>query len=56
MATELKAVAAELHRRYGETARVVIVVGSSAHWYHHIAGSVALGIVRADTFPALVVP
>jgi nucleotide-binding universal stress UspA family protein len=56
VASELKAVASELHSRYGETAEIVIVIGGSAHWYHHIAGSVALSVVRADAFPALVVP
>jgi nucleotide-binding universal stress UspA family protein len=56
VAAELKAVAAELRSRYGDTAEIVMVVGGSAHWYHHVAGSVALGVVRADTFPALVVP
>jgi Universal stress protein family len=56
VAAGLKAVAAELQSRYGDTAEIVMVVGGSAHWYHHVAGSVALDVVRADTFPALVVP
>ena len=56
VAAELKSVAAEVHRRYGETVEIVIVVGSSAHRYHHVAGSVGSGVVRAATFPALVVP
>ena len=56
VAAELKAVAADLHRRYGDTVEIVIVVGDSAHRYHHVAGSVSSGIVRGATFPALVVP
>jgi nucleotide-binding universal stress UspA family protein len=56
VAAELKAVAADLRRRYGDTAEIVIVVGGPAHRYHHVAGSVAASVVRADAFPALVVP
>jgi nucleotide-binding universal stress UspA family protein len=56
VASELKAVAADLRRRYGETAEIVVVVGGSAHRYHRIAGSVGANVVRADTYPALVVP
>ena len=51
VAAELKAVAADVHRRYGETVEIVIVVGGSAHRYHHVAGSVGSGVVRADYFP-----
>jgi nucleotide-binding universal stress UspA family protein len=53
---ELKSAAAEAHRRYGDTADIVIIVGGSAHRYHHFAGSVALSVARADAFPVLVVP
>ena len=56
VAAELKAVAADMHRRYGDTGEIVIVVGGSAHRYHRIAGSVGSSVVRADTFPALIVP
>ena len=56
VAAELKAVAADMHRRYGDTVEIVIVVGGSAHRYHRIAGSVGSSVVRAATFPALVVP
>jgi nucleotide-binding universal stress UspA family protein len=56
VAAELKAVAADMHRRYGDTVEIVIVVGGSAHRYHRIAGSVGSSVVRADTFSALVVP
>lgn len=56
VAAELKAVAADMARRYGETVEIVIVVGDSAHRYHHVAGSVGSGLVRGATFPALVVP
>jgi hypothetical protein len=56
VANELKAVAADVHRRFGDTVEIVMVVGGSAHRYHHIAGSVASSVVRADSFPTLVVP
>ena len=56
VAAELKAVAADVHRRYGETIEIVIVVGDSVHRYHHVAGSVGSGVVRGASFPALVVP
>jgi nucleotide-binding universal stress UspA family protein len=56
VAAELKAVAADIQRRYGETVEIVIVVGGSAHRCHRIAGSVGSSVVRADAFPALVVP
>src|SRR4051812_26526620 len=45
---ELLAVATDLHAHYGDTAEVVIVVGGSAHRYHHLAGSVGSCVVRAD--------
>ena len=50
------AVANVLHRRYGDEADVAIVVGGSAHRYHHLAGSVGCTIVRSDRFPVTVVP
>jgi hypothetical protein len=53
---ELKAVAADAHRRYGDSAEIVIVVGGSAHRYHHVTGSVGSNVARSDTFPVLVVP
>jgi nucleotide-binding universal stress UspA family protein len=56
VAAELKAVAADIQRRNGERVEIVIVVGGSAHRCHRIAGSVGSSVVRADTFPALVVP
>ena len=56
VAAELKAVAADVHRRYGDTVEIVIVVGDSAHRYHQVAGSVVSGVVRGATVPALVVP
>ena len=56
VAVELKAVAADVHAQYGDTVEVVIVVGGSAHRYHHVAGSVGSSVVRSDAFPALVVP
>jgi nucleotide-binding universal stress UspA family protein len=56
VAAELKAVAADIRRRYGETVEIVIVVGGSTHRCHRIAGSVGSSVVRADAFPALVVP
>jgi nucleotide-binding universal stress UspA family protein len=56
VAAELKAVAAEVHRRYAETVDIFIVVGDSAHRYHHVAGSVGSSVVRGATFPVLVVP
>ncbi len=56
VATELKAVAADLQRQYGDTVEIVIVVGGAGHRYHHVAGSVGSSVVRSDAFPALVVP
>jgi nucleotide-binding universal stress UspA family protein len=53
---ELMAVANVLQRRYGAEAEVAIVVGGSAHRYHHLAGSVGASVARADRFPVLVVP
>ena len=49
------AVATDPHGRYGNTAEVVIVVGGSAHRYHHLAGSVGSSVVRSDRFPVMVV-
>jgi nucleotide-binding universal stress UspA family protein len=56
VAAELRAVADDLHLRYGDTAEIVIVMGGSAHRYHHLAGSVGSSIIRSDSFPALAVP
>ena len=56
VAVELKAVAADVQRRYGDTVEIFIVVGGSAHRYHHVAGSVGSSVVRSDAFLALVVP
>jgi nucleotide-binding universal stress UspA family protein len=56
VAAELKDVADDVHRQYGDTAEIVIVLGGSTHWYHHVAGSVASSVVRSDIFPTLVVP
>jgi nucleotide-binding universal stress UspA family protein len=56
VAVELKAVAGDTQRRYGDAAEIVIVVGGAGHWYHHVAGSVGSSVIRADIFPALVVP
>jgi nucleotide-binding universal stress UspA family protein len=52
----LMAVAADLHQQYGDSAEIVIVVGGSAHRYHHLAGSVGASVVRSDQFPVMVVP
>jgi nucleotide-binding universal stress UspA family protein len=56
VAVELNAVAVDVHRRYGETVEIIIVVGSAAHRHRHLGGSVGSRVVRADTFPVLVVP
>jgi nucleotide-binding universal stress UspA family protein len=53
---ELMAAAADLHDRYGDDTQVVIILGGSAHWYHHLPGSVTSSIVRHDRFPVVVVP
>ena len=56
VATELLTVAADLNDRYGDSADVVIVVGGPSHRYHHLVGSVGVGLVHADRFPVVVVP
>jgi nucleotide-binding universal stress UspA family protein len=56
VAAELRAVADDVQRRYGDTAEVIIVMGGSTHRYHHLAGSVGSTVVRSHAFPALVVP
>ena len=53
---ELTAAADNLHARYGDDARVVIVVGGPEQWFHHLAGSVPTGVIRHDRFPVIVVP
>jgi nucleotide-binding universal stress UspA family protein len=56
VAAELEAVADDVQRRNGGAAEIAIVMGASAHRYHHLAGSVGSSVVRSQTFPALVVP
>ena len=56
VSAELTAVAEVLRRRYGDAVEVAIVVGGSAHRYHHLVGSVASSVVRSDQFPVTVVP
>jgi nucleotide-binding universal stress UspA family protein len=56
VATELLAVAAEVHRQYGDSAEVVIAVGGPSHRYHHLVGSVGVSLVHTDRFPVVVVP
>jgi nucleotide-binding universal stress UspA family protein len=53
---ELMATAAELRQRSGDDAQIVIMVGGSKHWYHHVAGSVGSDIARHGQFPLVVVP
>jgi len=53
---ELLAVADELSRDYGDEATVVIVVGSAVQTYHHVVGSVPVGLVRHAKYPVVVVP
>jgi nucleotide-binding universal stress UspA family protein len=54
---QLAAAARELRSEHGPDATIVIIVGGSTHRAHHIAGSVAVALARADTgFPFLVVP
>ena len=36
------------------SADVVIIVGGPAHRYHHLGGSAAANVVRADAFPVIV--
>ncbi len=54
---ELVAAAIELQHHHGPDATIVIVVGASAHFAHHLAGSVPVALARDDAgFPLLVVP
>jgi nucleotide-binding universal stress UspA family protein len=56
VASQLVAVATDMHDRYGDSAEIVIVVGGSAHRFHHLAGSVGSGVVRSRRFPVMTVP
>jgi hypothetical protein len=56
VARELTAVADELRRHNGPQARVAVIVGGSAHKYHHVLGSVSMNLERLDRFPVMVVP
>jgi hypothetical protein len=56
VAHELSAVADELRRQHGRDARIVVIVGGSAHKYHRVFGSVSMSLERDDRFPVLVVP
>ena len=56
VSVELMKVADDLHRRYGDEADIVIVVGGSAQWYHHLAGAVGSSVARSDRFRVMVVP
>jgi nucleotide-binding universal stress UspA family protein len=53
---ELIAVADELRQRHGPQARIVLIVGGSAHKYHRVIGSVSSNLERVDRFPVVVVP
>lgn len=53
---ELIAVGDELRRSYGPQARIVVIVGRSAHKFHRVIGSVSSGLERVDRFPVVVVP
>jgi nucleotide-binding universal stress UspA family protein len=52
----LEAVAADLHRQYGATADVVIVVGGAGYPYPPVDDSAGLSVVGSDRFPVMVVP
>jgi len=56
IADELIAAGRDLRRQHGPEAAVVIVVGRSAHRYHHVAGSVTQALERHNDFPVIVVP
>jgi nucleotide-binding universal stress UspA family protein len=56
IAHELVASADQLMGEYGVGTRVVIVVGSAMHTYHHVVGSVPVALVRHATYPIVVVP
>jgi nucleotide-binding universal stress UspA family protein len=53
---QLQTIASEFEQRHPGTAEIVIVTGGSAHWYHHLAGSVGATLARHDRFPVVVVP
>lgn len=53
---ELIAVADELRQRHGPQARIVLIVGGSAHKYHRVIGSVSSNLERVDRFAVVVVP
>jgi nucleotide-binding universal stress UspA family protein len=55
VATDLLAVAAEVHRLYGDSADVIIAVGGPSRRYHHLVGSVGVSLVHTDRFPVVVV-
>jgi nucleotide-binding universal stress UspA family protein len=56
VAGELLEVAGDLRRRNGPDASVVIVIGRSAHRYHHVVGSVSHSLERQNRFPILIIP
>lgn len=56
VAHELTAVADELRRLHGREARIVMIVGGSAHKFHRVFGSVSMSLERDDRFPVVVVP
>lgn len=56
VADELLAVADALHAEHGPVATVVLIIGRSAHKYHHVAGSVAHALEWQDRYPLVVLP
>ncbi len=56
VARELVAAADEVGRDHGNDARVVIVIGSAMHTYHHVVGSVPVALARHAKYPIVVVP
>jgi len=56
VADQLTAVADELRLQRGPDATVVIVVGRSAHGYHHVLGSVPHALERHDHYPLVIIP
>lgn len=56
VADQLSAVADELRLQRGPDATVVIVVGRSAHGYHHVFGSVPHALERQDHYPLIIIP
>jgi nucleotide-binding universal stress UspA family protein len=56
VADQLTTVADELRLQRGPDARVVIVVGRSAHGYHHVFGSVPIALERHVHYPLIIIP